>query len=193
GSGTLHCRAMSLRALLQKPWPWLAAGALVIAIYVASLAVRVQGGDPRAVGSADDIAKLASRKDLNVLFVLIDTLRAERLSSYGYPRKTSPTLDLLAHSGVRFAHHLAQSSWTKCSMASLWTSLYPAHNGVTRFDQVLPAEATLPAEILKQAGFHTVGLYRNGWVAPNFGFGQGFDVYDKPRSGGLPRAVPRAN
>src|SRR5262245_65636577 len=181
------------RTLLQKPWPWLAAAGLVIAVYLGSLTIRVQGGDPRPLGNADAIAKLSERKDLNVLFVVIDTLRGERLGSYGYGRDTSPTLDLLARSGVRFAHHLAQSSWTKCSMASLWTSLYPAHNGVTRFDQVLPAEATLPAEILKQAGFHTVGLYRNGWVAPNFGFGQGFDIYDKPRSAGIPPSLKRQN
>jgi arylsulfatase A-like enzyme len=184
---------MSGRSVLQKPWPWLAAAALVVAVYLVSLAIRVQGGDPRPIGSADDIAKLAPRQDLTVLFVLIDTLRDERLSSYGYSRPTSPTLDLLAGSGVRFAHQLSQSSWTKCSMSSLWTSLYPMRNGVTRFDQVLPEEATLPAEILKQAGFRTVGLYRNGWVAPNFGFGQGFDVYDKPRSGGIPPSVKREN
>jgi arylsulfatase A-like enzyme len=184
---------MSGRTVLQKPWPWLIAAALVIGIYLARLSIHVQGGDPRPTGNAEDIAKLAERKGLNVLFVLVDTLRGERLGSYGYSRDTSPTLDLLAASGVRFSHQLSQSSWTKCSMASLWTSLYPAHNGVTRFDQVIPEEATLPAEILKQAGFHTVGLYRNGWVAPNFGFGQGFDIYDKPRPGTIPPSVKREN
>ena len=179
--------------LLQKRWPWLAAAALIAGAYLASISIHVGGGDPRPTGSAEDIAKLSERKDLNVLFILVDTLRAERLGSYGYARDTSPTLDLLARSGVRFSRQLAQSSWTKCSMASLWTSLYPAHNGVTRFDQVIPPEATLPAEILKDAGFRTVGIYRNGWVAPNFGFGQGFDVYDRPRGGPVPASVRREN
>jgi sulfatase-like protein len=181
------------QGLLQKRWPWLAAAALIAGAYLASLSIHVGGGDPRPAGGAEDIAKVAERKDVNVLFILVDTLRAERLGSYGYARDTSPTLDLLARTGVRFTRQLAQSSWTKCSMASLWTSLYPAHNGVTRFDQVIPPEATLPAEILKEGGFRTVGIYRNGWVAPNFGFGQGFDVYDRPRGGPVPPSVRREN
>jgi arylsulfatase A-like enzyme len=179
--------------ILQKRWPWLTAAALVLVAYLASLFLHVGAGDPRPIGTADDIAELREREDLNVLFVLIDTLRADRLGSWGYPRDTSPVIDLLARSGVRFARHLAQSSWTKCSMASLWTALYPARNGVTRFDQVLPAEATLPAEILREAGFRTAGLYRNGWVSPNFGFGQGFEVYDRPVGRALPPSVRREN
>jgi arylsulfatase A-like enzyme len=180
-------------AVLRKRWPWVAAAVVVACVYLASLSIRFEGGDPRPVGSADDIARLSQRSDVNLLFLLIDTLRADRLGCYGYERDTSPTLDLLAASGVRFARHLAQSSWTKCSMASLWTSLYPARNGVTRFDQVVPPDATLPAEILRDAGFRTVGLYRNGWVAANFGFGQGFEIYDRPLGRPLPPSVRREN
>src|SRR5262249_31312585 len=156
----LHSTAMS-NLLVRKRWPWLAAATVVVLGYLASLSIRIERGDPRPPGGADEIAKLRERKDVNLLFILIDTLRRDPLSASAYPRPTTPALDALAASGVRFDRPLAQSSWTKCSMASLWTSLYPLHNGVTRFDQVLPAEATLPAEILKQAGFHTVGLYRN--------------------------------
>ena len=76
-----------------------------------------------------------------VIVYLIDTLRADRLGSWGYARDTSPTLDRLAATGVRFARHLSQSSWTKCSLASLWTGLYPARAGVTRFDHVTSSEA----------------------------------------------------
>jgi len=180
-------------SILQKRWPWLTAAALVILVYLASLSIRIGGGDPRPEGTAEDIARLAEREDVNVLFILIDTLRADRLGSYGYERDTSPALDLLGASGVRFARHLAQSSWTKCSMASLWTGLHPARNGVTRFDQVIPEEASLPAEILREAGFRTVGVYRNGWVAPNFGFGQGFEIYDRPRGRPLPPSIRREN
>ncbi|MGH7337529.1 MAG: sulfatase-like hydrolase/transferase, partial [Myxococcota bacterium] len=114
-----------------------------------------------------------------MLFVLIDTLRADRLRTYGYPRPTSPIFDVLAAAGVRFAHHTAQSSWTKCSMASLWTALHPARTGVTRFEHVLSPEARLPAEIFREAGFHTAGIWRNGWVEGYFGFDQGFEVYTR--------------
>lgn len=174
--------------LLDQRWPWLVAAA-VIALAFLSTIVEIRwnpDADPRPEGSAEDIARLRERADLNVLFVLVDTLRADRLGSYGYERDTSPGLDRLAATGVRFARQLSQSSWTKCSMASLWTGMYPARNGITRYDDVIPGEARLPAEILKEAGFRTVALYRNGWVAPTFGFDQGFDNYTRP----LPRPVP---
>jgi len=137
--------------------------------------------------------RLRDRSDLNVLFILVDTLRAERLGSYGYERDTSPVLDQLAHSGVRFERHLAQSSWTKASMASLWTGLYPARTGITRYDDVLPDAARMAAEVLREAGFETIALYRNGWVAPTFGFDQGFDVYQRPTAAPLPPKVRREN
>jgi arylsulfatase A-like enzyme len=183
------------KGLLEQRWPWLAAAAVVVLAFLSTIVEVGHPGDRdlRPLGSADQIARLRERSDLNVLFILIDTLRADRLGSYGYARDTSPTLDRLAASGVRFARHLAQSSWTKCSMASLWSALYPAHIGVTRFDHVMPGEARLAAEILKPAGFRTVGLYRNGWVAPTFGFDQGFDVYTRPAPRPLPPAVRAAN
>jgi arylsulfatase A-like enzyme len=151
--------------ILNKRWPWLVAAALVVAAYLATwVEIRIADPDPRPQGSAEEIEKLSERTDLNVLFVLIDTLRADRLGGYGYERDTSPMLDRLASRGVRFARHLAQSSWTKCSMASLWTALYPSRTGVTRFEHVVPPEARLPAEILREAGFRTAGIWRNGWV-----------------------------
>jgi arylsulfatase A-like enzyme len=183
------------KRLLDQRWPWLAAAGVIVAAFLSTLVeVRVPGDpDSRPLGSADDIARLEERADLNVLFILIDTLRAERLGSYGYARDTSPALDRLASRGVRFARHLGQSSWTKCSMASLWTGLYPARTGVTRFDHAIPEEALLPAEILKQAGFRTVAIYRNGWVAPTFGFDQGFEVYTRPVPRSPSAAVRAAN
>lgn len=181
------------RPLLERRWPWITAGVVIVLAFL-STTVHIPSGsdwDSRPLGSVEDIAALRQRSDLNVLFVLIDTLRADRLGSYGYERDTSPALDQLAASGVRFAHHLAQSSWTKASMASLWTGLYPRRNGITRFDQVLPDAARMPAEILREAGFATVGLYRNGWVAATFGFDQGFEVYEKPLGGVIPPGVRR--
>jgi arylsulfatase A-like enzyme len=171
-----------VRRLVGSSWTWLIAAA-VLAVYTLlapTLAQRLGSGDPRPVGTAEDVEALASRDDVNVLFILIDTLRADRLGAYGYERPTSPALDRLADRGVRFSRHLAQSSWTKCSMASLWSGLFPNRSGVTRFDQVLSEEAELPAEILADAGFRTAGIFRNGWLMGYFGFGQGFETYVRP-------------
>jgi arylsulfatase A-like enzyme len=94
---------------------------------------------------------------------------------------------------VRFERHMAQSTWTKSSIASLMTGLYPQRNGISRYNHVIPSEARMPAEVLKEAGFKTYGLWRNGWVSPTFGFEQGFDVYQRPLATPFPPNVRRAN
>ena len=181
--------------LPRQRWPWLTAMALlVIAFLLSFVHIRIGGdADTRPRGGAREIAALRERKDVNLLFILIDTLRADRLSGYGYARPTSPLLDAIASRGVRFAHQISQSSWTKCSMASLWTATLPVRTRITRFDSVIPSAAKMPAEILREAGFHTTGLWRNGWVAPSFGFGQGFEVYDRPVSARPAATVRREN
>jgi arylsulfatase A-like enzyme len=177
------------RRLLDSGWFYaFAAGALIVGF----LATQVEiGGDPRPLGGHTDIANLHERDDVNLLFILIDTLRADRLGTYGYARDTSPAIDRMAATGVRFAEQLAQSSWTKCSMASLWTGLYPVRTGVTRSPQGISPDALLPAEILRDAGFRTFALWRNGWIAPKFGFHQGFEVYHTPKARRLPPSVRR--
>ena len=147
--------------------------------------------DKRPEGTLQDIESLSDRDDLNVLFILIDTLRSDRLSSYGYERKTSPVLDYLAGTGLRFENHRAQSSWTKTSMASLWTGLYPIRTDVLQHSDALPEEAFTPAEAFQEAGYITAGIWRNGWVAPNFGFSQGFEVYMTPAIKQAPEALRR--
>jgi arylsulfatase A-like enzyme len=170
-----------LRRLFDSPTFYFVAAALLIVLAIVSQ-LEFQG-PARPKGAAEDIAKLRERRDLNLVFLLVDTLRADRLGAYGYSRPTSPSLDALARSGIVFRHVLSQSSWTKSSMASLWTGTYPVRNGILRYNQVLPDEAVLPAEILREAGFRTAGVWRNGWVAPNFGMGQGFEFYLNPKPG----------
>jgi len=169
------------RRLLDSPLTYFVGAALLIVLaIVTQLDVRVP---PLPEGTPEDITLLPERGDLNVVFIVVDTLRADHLDAYGYERETSPNLTALARQGIRFERVLSQSSWTKTSMASLWTGVQPLNHGLLRFDDALPAEAPMPAEILKRAGYRTAGVYRNGWVAPNFGFDQGFDHYLRPRTG----------
>ena len=166
---------------VESPSAYFAGAAILLLVIVAmQFDLRIPS---RPRGTVGDLALLRTRGDLNVVFILVDTLRADRLSLYGYERQTTPVVDDLANHGIVFERVIAQSSWTKTSMVSLWTGTYPAAHGVLRFDNAIPDEAVMPAEIFRAAGYRTVGIWRNGWVAPNFGFGQGFDVYYTPKAG----------
>jgi arylsulfatase A-like enzyme len=170
-----------LRRLLDSPVTYFVGAVLLILVAIATqVDVRVP---PLPEGTAQDIDGLRERDGLNVVLIVVDTLRADHLDSYGYERETSPNLTALANQGIRFERVLSQSSWTKTSMASLWTGVLPMNHGLLRFDDALPSEAVMPAEVLKQNGYRTAGVFRNGWVAPNFGFDQGFDMYLRPRPG----------
>ncbi|MCS5634909.1 MAG: sulfatase [Myxococcota bacterium] len=169
---------MIWRKLIDSPWFYYTLAGIVLVVAVFSQFERVDQGVPS--GRVEEISTLADRNDLNVVFILIDTLRADRMGAYGYQRATTPNMDALAARGIRFQHVESQSSWTKASMASLWSGLSPEQTGVLRFFHALPTEVQLPAEILSEAGFRTAGTWRNRWVANNFGFGRGFDLYYRP-------------
>lgn len=114
----------------------------------------------------------------NVIIYLVDTLRADHLGCYGYNRPVSPRIDAFAREATLFRHTVAQSSWTRPSVATVLTGLLPRTHGVHRKKDALAPEAVTLAEILKGQGYRTAGFATNANVAPSFGFGQGFDIYD---------------
>jgi arylsulfatase A-like enzyme len=112
-----------------------------------------------------------------VLLISIDTLRADHVGSYGYPRATTPVLDALAGEGVRFANAFSQSSWTLPSHMSLLTSRYPHGHGAERENQGLsPGVPTLP-QVLSGHGMHTAALVSWFYVSARYGFDRGFDEF----------------
>lgn len=169
----------AMQARRRDPiWLYAVIGMVIIGLYLWSSMEERPDSRPR--GSIADLSSLAERDDLNVLFILVDTLRADRMSVYGYERDTTPNLKKLADTGIRFDLHISQSSWTKTSMAALWTGVYPARNGVHDHSHGVADQARMPAEIFSDHGFETAGIWRNGWVAPTFGFSQGFKTYLRP-------------
>jgi arylsulfatase A-like enzyme len=169
------------RRWFDSPVPYYALAALLLAAAIASqfeLHVPSRRREP-----VEKLLELSGRGDLNVVFLLIDTLRADRLGVYGYARPTTPVIDEAAAYGIVFEDVVSQSSWTKTSMASLWTATDPIRNGVLRYNHVIPEAAVMPAERFRDAGYRTVGLWRNGWVEANFGFAQGFESYVRPAIG----------
>jgi arylsulfatase A-like enzyme len=114
----------------------------------------------------------------NILLITIDTLRADHLSSYGYPRATSPVIDQLAAEGVRFDQVSVQWPKTGPSFASIFTATYPKNNGIVRKVGIpLPQEFRMLAEELKAQGYTTHAVVANGAVSADFFFDQGFDTY----------------
>lgn len=180
-----------MRKLLDSSWFYFSLAALLLVVAVLSQFEFQSLGRPS--GDVQDLRTLRDRERLNVVFIVIDMLRSDRLSAYGYERETSPVMDELASHGILFRNVESQSSWTKASMASMWTGMYPQRTGVHRYPHAVPEEALLPAEIFREAGYTTAGVWRNGWVANNFGFAQGFDLYIRPRVNAKPDNVKRNN
>jgi arylsulfatase A-like enzyme len=133
------------------------------------------GGDDRPPAPVP--VAVAPRRP-NVLVYLVDTLRSDRLGCYGNHRPTSPRTDSLAADGVLFTNAVAESSWTRTSVASLLTGLAPRRHGVYGRLDALHDDATTMAGLLRAAGYETAGFVTNGNVAPSLGFGRGFDVYE---------------
>jgi arylsulfatase A-like enzyme len=113
----------------------------------------------------------------NVILIGADTLRADRLSCYGYAGSQTPQIDALATDGVRYAEMTAQASWTKPSFATIFTSLYPSSHTATGKPHRLPQAVTTLAEVLAASGYHTGGLADNPSISAAFGFDQGFADY----------------
>ena len=126
----------------------------------------------------------------NLLLVSIDCLRADHVSCYGYGRKTTPTLDQLAEGGVRFERTISSSSWTLPAHLSMLTGLPVSAHGVDddrlysrRDNQGAPIEVPLRgvfvSEVLQSAGYATAGFFTWKYLEDQFGFGPGFDVWER--------------
>jgi arylsulfatase A-like enzyme len=130
----------------------------------------------------------------NLVVYLVDTLRADRLGCYGYPRPTSPEFDRLAVDGVLWREGRAQSSWTRPAVATVLTGLLPVTHRAQETRDRLPAEVTTLAERFAAAGWQTAMLTTNGNVAARFGFNQGWDdfIYLRERRTSRPHHVQSA-
>lgn len=111
-----------------------------------------------AAGCRRDAGEVVTYDRPNVVLVTLDTVRPDRLGSYGHDRPTSPNLDRLAREAARFTHAFAQSSFTPASHASLLTSRYVASHGVRWWNYRLPAEVVTLAEAFRDAGWATASF-----------------------------------
>jgi len=139
-----------------------------------------------------DMAVRPGEAPLNVVLYVIDTLRADRLSLYGYPRPTSPRLDALAVEAFVFDLAYAPSSHTLPSVTSLFTARYPSSVAGRLGDQ--PRSNTTLAEVFRAAGYRTAAFNANLVLPRSLGYDRGFERYIVPLrpEGEVPRFVGAA-
>ena len=127
----------------------------------------------------------------DVVLIIIDTLRADHLGTYGYYCDTSPSIDAFAKESIVFENAVVQSPWTLPSHMSMLTSLYPSSHGVIKEDRSLADEHITLAELMREGGYRTAA-FTDGWLLrPRYGFDQGFDTYKSERVG-IKKILPQA-
>ncbi|GJM23544.1 MAG: hypothetical protein DHS20C15_34590 [Planctomycetota bacterium] len=121
--------------------------------------------------------------DSSVIFVLIDTLRADHTSlvEHRLGRDTTPFLREIASESFVFQRHYVNATWTRASMASVFSSRLPRSHGCETRDGLLVEEIVTWPEVLQENGWQTRAVVTNGNVLPAFGFGQGFDDFEHVR------------
>lgn len=111
----------------------------------------------------------------NLILLVVDSLRADHMSSNGYQLPTSPALDLLAENGAAFPSAVAASSWTLPAHASLFTGLYPSSHGAYSHYSALGPEFPTLAEVLARSGYYALSVYANPLLGTATGLDRGFD------------------
>lgn len=157
--------------IIRKSWILIV---LVLAISMLVLAIA-----PRTTGATLP-TNIGDTNRPNIIVIVVDALRADHVSAYGYERPTTPHLDAFMADGVRFAEATSVSPWTLPSNAALLTGRLPSRMRVRDWASLkarLPEEEVMLAEVLRDAGYQTTGIVSAYFVRSQFGFSQGFDHY----------------
>jgi len=140
-----------------------------------SPAVRRRGAAPGAIVDSG-----TGKPPRGVILIVADTLRRDHLDLYGYGRQTTPHLSAAARNGVVFTDNISQASWTKVSMSSMLSSLYPTTHGIDDPNDRLSSVATTLAEVYREAGYATVSIPSNAFAGRMSNLHQGFEtVYER--------------
>jgi arylsulfatase A-like enzyme len=132
--------------------------------------------------------KLEAGEPPNIVLIVLDTVRADHLSCYGYERPTTPAIDALARYATRYENAISTAPWTLPSHASMFTGLAPHEHGAHGFlpegpnqNDVTPLREDLPvlAEVLKEQGYATAAFSANNvFLTRRWGLARGFDTYE---------------
>ena len=117
----------------------------------------------------------------NVFLAVMDAVRPDHLSCYGYSQRTTPNIDEIADEGVLFENAFSAAPWTPPSHASMFTGMYPSQHGVLGENLYLDEEIPTLADIFRSKGYKTLGICRNVFVGSQTGLDRGFEKFDSQR------------
>ncbi len=141
-------------------------------IRMKSIPLTSKTGTKPAEVHPDSPSKSRSDRPLNFIVYVLDALRADHLSTYGYGRKTSPEIDRIAVSGIVFDNAFSQAPYTLASVSSYFTSTYPLF---IKGGQALHTNSTTMAEVMRANGYQTAAISANIFISKAYGTMQGFD------------------
>lgn len=194
----------ALRIVVPCWWLVVTAGAALLGVASAHAAAGAnQGaGAPYPHAAQSQLVGEPEAPRPNVVFLLVDTLRADRLGCYGYEGNfTTSVMDALAEEGVLFERAIAPASWTLPSVPSILTGVYPSVHKVMNSRNLpgprqsgpdhiskVPEQMVTLAEALRDNGYTGAGFTANRFAVAKHGFAQGFDYfysdYDGPMTPG---------
>jgi len=148
--------------------------------------VRLQSGD----GQEPPALATGTSRPPNLLLVVLDTVRADRLTPYGAPRDTTPCLSRLAREGTLFLNAISPAPWTLPSHASIFTGQFPSVHRTTTEHRYLETSIPTLAERLRERGYDTAGISANGFVGPTFGLQRGFEDFAVVENAASPSQDP---
>jgi choline-sulfatase len=138
-------------------------------------------GDPEVMLPRKEIADPAppaATRPRGVILLVMDTARADVFSPFNvHSRVRTPAFDQLAKSSTVFLNAYTNENWTKPSVASILSGLYPSTHGAKREPDVLSKDVKLLPEVLRRRGFATAAFIANGYCSDKFGFKRGWDAY----------------
>jgi arylsulfatase A-like enzyme len=141
------------------------------------LAIALAAAGAALYGLRADLPFLPGPRRPNVLFLVIDSLRHDRVAPFGGPGGMIPSLESLADQCIVYDRAYAPSSWTAPSVASFFLGQYPSQHRITRFFAGIPRRATPLAQILSGRGYATSVVSANAAI-PKLSFGRGFERYE---------------
>lgn len=120
---------------------------------------------------------MTNRPRLNVVLLVLDSVRADHLSAYGYHKNTSPNISDIAKEGVIFENTFSAAPWTVPSHASIFTGKYPSYHKCVLRNLQLGKQNTTLAEILRRNRYRTMAITACPLLRPEYGIGRGFDDF----------------